>query len=68
LKSGNFYSDDRIGKEQGMSIQEIMAGIVSEEGQRLGVSSPEFIQRHNEIMSEAERLIQDLMMEQRETA
>ncbi|HHV13448.1 MAG TPA: hypothetical protein GXX75_24550 [Clostridiales bacterium] len=53
-----------------MSIQEctqIMEQLIREEGQRLGIGSPEFIQRHNEMMEAADRqLLQDLMMEQRE--
>lgn len=55
-----------------MSNQEytqMMEQLIHEEGQRLGIGSPEFIQRHNEIMDEADKqLLRDLAMEQREGA
>jgi hypothetical protein len=48
-----------------MSIKEMMDELIRKEEQRLGVNSPEFIQRHIEIMEETNRLLQqDLMMEQ----
>lgn len=51
-----------------MSIKEMMDELIAKEGTMLGVNSPEFIQRHIEIMEETNRLLnQDLMMEQRET-
>jgi hypothetical protein len=52
-----------------MSIKVMMEQLVADEEKRLGVGSPEFIQRHNEIMDEADRqLLMDLAMEQREGA
>ncbi|MGF7145942.1 hypothetical protein HNQ56_004390 [Anaerotaenia torta] len=55
-----------------MSIQEctqMMEQLIREEGQRLGIGSPDFIRRHNEIMEAADRqLLLDLAMEQREEA
>lgn len=54
-----------------MSNQEfkhMMNVLTQKEECRLGVNSYEFIQRHNEIMSETNRLLlHDPMMEQRET-
>jgi hypothetical protein len=52
-----------------MSIKEMMEQLIIDEEVRLGVGSPEFIQRHNEIMDEANRLLlHDLVIEQREEA
>lgn len=52
-----------------MSIKEMMDTLVMDEEKRLGVNSPEFIQRHIEIMEETNRLLhQDLMMEEQEGA
>lgn len=50
-----------------MSIKEMMDELVMNEEYRLGVNSPEFIQRHIEIMEETNKLLnQSLMLEQRE--
>ncbi|WP_313132812.1 hypothetical protein [Anaerocolumna sp.] len=53
-----------------MSMQEciqMMDKLVTKEEQKLGVNSPEFMKRHEEIINECNRqLLHDLMLEQRE--
>lgn len=53
-----------------MSMQEciqMMNDLVKEEEQKLGLGSPSFIKRHEEIMEGCDRLLlHDLMEEQRE--
>lgn len=48
----------------------MMQELAVKEEERLGIGSPEFIQRHNEIMDQCTRqqeFLRDLAMEQRET-
>lgn len=48
-------------------FKQMMGEILTNEEQKLGVSSPEFMQRHEEIMRECDnQLLRDLMLEQRE--
>lgn len=48
--------------------KEMMNNLIAKEEKRLNVNSQEFLKRHDEIISEANRqLYDDLMMEQRET-
>lgn len=53
-----------------MSMQEciqMMDTLVTKEERKLGVNSPEFMKRHQEIMNECDKqLLHDLMEEQRE--
>lgn len=49
-------------------FRDMMNKLVTDEEKILKVNNPEFLKRHDEILSEANRqLYDDLMMEQRET-
>lgn len=51
-------------------LQQISDTLITNEEVRLGVGSPEFMDRHREIMNQCDRqqeLLRDLAMEQRET-
>ncbi len=48
-------------------FKQVMAEHITKEEKRLGVGSPDFMERHNEIMDSCNKqLLRDLMMEQRE--
>lgn len=51
-------------------LSQMMQELAVKEEERLGIGSPEFIQRHKEIMEQCNRqqeLLKDLAMELRET-
>lgn len=48
-------------------FKQFMGELLTNEEQKLGVASPEFMQRHEEVMEECNnQLLRDLMLEQRE--